>query len=70
MPTQVLRGRYTDEAVIRRELANFFPNGRVLVQWERNRFFCTIPKALTEEQYDALVDAIEADHYANEKRAA
>lgn len=68
MPTQVIRGRYTDEVIIRRELAKFFPRGRIVILWERSRFFCTIPQALTDAQYDILMNAIEADHYANDNR--
>lgn len=69
MPTTVVHGRYTDEIVILRVLFGFFPMGPVSAMFDRSRWYCRTPRALTESQYDALVESIRQDHYAQDNTA-
>ncbi|KAK1445593.1 hypothetical protein CMEL01_09836 [Colletotrichum melonis] len=48
MATEVFRGRYTDESVISQYLRVIFPRQKCQISSERGRFFCTIPRKLTQ----------------------
>nr|XP_036583665.1 uncharacterized protein CTRU02_06304 [Colletotrichum truncatum]KAF6792808.1 hypothetical protein CTRU02_06304 [Colletotrichum truncatum] len=63
MAVEVFRGRYTDETVILIHLKTIFPREILRISSERGRFFCTIPRKLTETERDVILRAIEADHY-------
>jgi len=62
MPRYILRARYTDEPTIMRELGRLFPLRDIRLDFERGRYICTVPYKLSDEQYEALLQAIQIIH--------
>ncbi|KAI0172131.1 hypothetical protein GGR52DRAFT_573276 [Hypoxylon sp. FL1284] len=43
----VFRARYADETSLYEQLRKIFPMGSIQIRFQRGRFYCTIPRALT-----------------------
>ncbi|KAK3689898.1 hypothetical protein B0T22DRAFT_181635 [Podospora appendiculata] len=64
--TRSFSARYTDENTIYEQLTSIFPMGNVGVVYQRGRFICSTPRALTSGEVNTINAALKANHYDSE----
>ncbi|KAI0380674.1 hypothetical protein F5Y04DRAFT_257174 [Hypomontagnella monticulosa] len=57
------RARYTDETSLYEHLRKIFPIGNIQIRFQRGRFHCTTPEALSATEYDDIQSKLESEHY-------
>lgn len=61
--TYVVPGRYLDQHSLETFFGKVFGYGKAQVTWVRGKFQCTLPRALTQEEWDSMKSSVEYEHY-------
>ncbi|UPX10467.1 uncharacterized protein EKO05_0001125 [Ascochyta rabiei] len=59
----VVPGRYIDQHALEVYFGKVFGYGKAQVTCVRGAFQCTLPRALTQEEWDKMKSSVEYGHY-------